>query len=942
MEKTKTYNFDKNFISQLVNYLQKNFIESSKYNLSSTAIIFGGKRPSLFVKRELAKRVGEGFYPPSFFSIDEFIRHIVEKRSKISYIPDLDACYTIYNITKKVAPEVLKNRKRFSQFLPWAREISSFIQELDLEKVENQQLGEIKKSAEIGYEIPNNINHLLKKIIFIRKKYHEKLQQEKRFSRGLMYLTASNIISEVELEEFNKVIFCNFYYLNKAEENVIKYLYENDKAILLFQKDNREWPVLKDNSDTFSCDITPRENKLSEPDLNIYKGFDIHSQTGIVRKILKDIDGLEDTIVVLPKTSNLIPLLSELSSQIDEFNVSMGYPLNRSTLYSLIQSIFEAQKSSKEEKYYAKDYLKVLTHPLVKNLMMLEEPYITRVIVHKIEEILSGMEETTLSGSLFIKLEDIENSSKLYPLVTTTLAKMGEDIEVEEIENVISHIHDFLFRKWERIENFTAVSNVVSKFLNLLVNKSFIANYPLNLKVVEKIFNINDELGNAVFKNEKFTQEEIFKILSNKLEGELVSFYGSPLKGLQILGLFETRALTFKNVIVMDMNESVLPKLRVYEPLIPREVMVSLGLNRSEQEEEIQRYHFMRLISSADNVHLVYNNHQEEEKSRFIEEILWNREKEEGAVKVVEQPQAKFRTEVMLGKEKIEKTPQMVEILKNFTFSASSIDTYLNCPLQFYYKYILRLEEKKEMLEEPESSEIGSFFHQFLEKAFTKFIGKEPVIDESFKHYFLEKFDKNFREKLAKRIGSESFLDKYVMEYRIEKFLEKEKERNIKEILSLEKQFFKNNIDINGEKFNFKCIVDRIDRLKDDSILIIDYKTGSSTKTPKSLNSLGKMKFERESIKNSIKSFQLPLYYSVVKRRYENNFLNAVLYSIKNLKLSPFIKKRDIGNSESVIQICLEALKYIIKEIVNSEVPFVADDTQPRRCEYCPFFYLCR
>ena len=85
-----------------------------------------------------------------------------------------------------------------------------------------------------------------------------------------------------------------------------------------------------------------------------------------------------------------------------------------------------------------------------------------------------------------------------------------------------------------------------------------------------------------------------------------MAFSGSPLKGLQILGLLETRSLSFDNVIVMDVNEGTLPKLRVYEPFIPREVMVNLKLNRLEQEEEIQRYQLMRLISSAQKVHLVY------------------------------------------------------------------------------------------------------------------------------------------------------------------------------------------------------------------------------------------------------------------------------------------------------------------------------------------------
>ena len=144
------------------------------------------------------------------------------------------------------------------------------------------------------------------------------------------------------------------------------------------------------------------------------------------------------------------------------------------------------------------------------------------------------------------------------------------------------------------------------------------------------MYDIVDEIRQAVFSEEPFPVEDLFKIFSEKIEREIVAFSGSPLKGLQILGLFETRALNFKHVIVMDVNEGVLPHVNLYEPLIPREVMISLNLDRLEQEEEIQRYQFMRLISSAKTVHLVYQESRDKERSRFVEELIWDAEKKCG------------------------------------------------------------------------------------------------------------------------------------------------------------------------------------------------------------------------------------------------------------------------------------------------------------------------
>ena len=109
----------------------------------------------------------------------------------------------------------------------------------------------------------------------------------------------------------------------------------------------------------------------------------------------------------------------------------------------------------------------------------------------------------------------------------------------------------------------------------------------------------------------------MFRIFMNKLDHKPIAFSASPLKGLQILGLLETRSLNFENVLILDVNENSLPKLKIYEPLVPREVMISLGLNRLEKEEEIQRYQFKRLLSGARKVYLIYEESSKKEKAGF-------------------------------------------------------------------------------------------------------------------------------------------------------------------------------------------------------------------------------------------------------------------------------------------------------------------------------------
>lgn len=945
MNKIITCDFGKNLIAEIANYLQDNFLKKNK-DLNKIAVIFSGKRPELFLKKELAARINNNYFPPCFFSIDNFIHYILSKTINYTQISSIDACYIIYQIILKNFPQILRGMTSFSMFLPWTREIASFIDELDIEDIENKNLKNIQSSAAIGYDVPESINILLQNIITIRDNYHYELNKRNAMSRGLIYNKASKIIHNIDLNEFENIIFCNLFYTHKTEQTIIKNLYNSGKTILFFQKDNNDWNSLKSIAKALNCDIT--SNTLSNPAYNIeiYKGFDTHSQVGIVRSnILKKIKDINKTVVVLPDPGTLIPLLSEITFATKEFNVSMGYPLKRSSVYALFKSIITAQKTKKDETYYTKDYLKVLLHPLIKNLNIISDPSITRVLNHKIEEILLGIEKTDLSNNIFVNLDLIENSQDICRLTQKTLIDDFNNqnfSETEKIKDLLIQLHNTAFRIWENINNFSDLCYAIDSFLYILINKSTACNYPLNSKIIEKIYDINDRLRQTEFINETFDKNDIFKIFDNMLERELISFKGSPLKGLQILGLLETRALSFENVIIMDANESLLPKLKPYEPLIPGQVMTELGLNRLEQEEEIQRYHFMRLIASAKNVYITYDNSEEKEKSRFIQQLIWNKQKEQNKIDVLPQLYAKFNMQVLPKKEKIKKTTQILNFLENIHYSPSSIDTYIACPMRFYYQYVLGLKEKEEILDEPAAKDIGNFMHKFLENIYLKFINIKPIFDNKFENSFFKEFNTQFDRNLKKMIGSDAFMVKDVISYRLKKFLYKEAERNIKKILSVEDPSFGQRLQFKKRNIQFKCRIDRIDQNNDNGILIIDYKTGGSAKTPVRFETLKTIEFNRETIKDKIHSFQLPLYYQFAKQKYKDTSLNAALYNLRQADLTFLFRGKEQELAEDIIKLYMDALEFIIEEIMDEKKDFEADESNEGLCEYCPFFYMCR
>lgn len=945
MDKVVAYDLSENFIRNLAGFVDENFIKKDK-DISRLAFVFGGQRPALFLKRELSGRFHKSFLAPRFFSIDEFAEYVVSRKDMFSKISDLEASFIIYRLAREKTPAILKGKETFAKFLSWAREILQFIEQLDLEDINVRSLEGIQKSAGIGYDVPPSINALLENIVLLRDAFHKVLLEKKSYGRGLIYLLASRTAAEADFQEFDKIFFCNFFYLHKTEETVIKSLCDRDKALVFLQGDPREWSVLDGVCKKLSCSLAPALKPAPDFDLTIQAGFDVHSQAALVREALKKIKSFEKTVVVLPEADNIIPLLSEIGSVCEDFNVSMGYPLRRSSLYSLFECVFKAQETKKEEAYYAKDYLQVLSHPLVKNLDLVGSPSATRILVHKIEEVLLGLEKTSLGGSLFVTLSQIEGLADLYELAFDTMKRMDIDVERKDLKSIVRQLHRAFFSSWENIGNFHEFSIGLADFLDLILKKSYLTKYPLNLKIAERIFSLQAELKNAAFSKERLPKEEIFKIFKDHLENEKVSFSGSPLKGLQVLGLLETRSLSFENVIVMDVNESLLPKIKIHEPLIPREVMVRLGLNRLEKEEEIQRYHFMSLLACAKNVLLVYEEGRDKERSRLIEDLVWRRQKSQKSLHVLAVAKAAFQVKVLTREIAARKKTQHIEFLKNFTFSATSINTYLACPLRFYYQYVLGLAEKEDLLDEPEARDIGTFIHELLEETFSRFVGARPRIDPAFRDHFFGVLDKKFDADFRRKMKSDAFLIREVLEFRLKRFLDNEAKRAVRQIIGVEK-VFTDNILLGGSAFKFKCKIDRIDRLDDDSLLIVDYKTGMGDIPLLSSERLDSVEFSRELIKERVRSFQLPLYYYFVRQQEKDASLNAALYFLKSFEKESgmkmlFSKGEDEDLKNKVLGFFMKALGFIVAEILDPAVPFKADQEDAYNCKNCAFFYLCR
>ncbi|MBZ0167435.1 MAG: PD-(D/E)XK nuclease family protein, partial [Candidatus Omnitrophica bacterium] len=573
------------------------------------------------------------------------------------------------------------------------------------------------------------------------------------------------------------------------------------------------------------------------------------------------------------------------------------------------------------------DYLRVLLHPFCKNFKMHYSAEVTRIMAHKIQDVLTGREEGYLSGSLFLELNEVLASDDIFALVKDMAENEHPEIHVETLVENLSGLHHVLFHSWEGVTSFAQFAATMTVFLDAFIQQSTLKNYPLNLNIANKIYQVLDEFSGAGFCAEQFPQDDLFKVFDQKISSEIVAFIGSPLKGLQLLGLFETRSLNFDHVIIMDVNEGVLPNLVIHEPLIPRDVMITLGLNRVELDEEIQRYQFMRLISAAKDVHLIYQQNKEKERSRFVEELLWEDQKKSGELRGQEARIPTFHIAAQAKIREVPKTPEIVAMLKSHCYSASSINTYLKNPLEFYYRYVLGLREQEDLLDEPEARQIGSFVHEFLEKVFRPYVHAKPVIDKAFIKDFESQFDQLFDERFSRSMKSDSFLLRSIVRERLRRFIQHEQEshdRQIEKILGLE-QRFEDSIPLAGEDIRFIYIVDRIDLMRDGTVMILDYKTGGQNLLPKKAVNWGALDPNRETILEHVRSFQIPLYFHYLRNKFPEERINAALYNLRTLDISALITDRTKEPFEEIDRAFMRLLDVVMAEILDINVNFVED-----------------
>jgi ATP-dependent helicase/nuclease subunit B len=934
------------FISSSENLVEKvaEHLVGIERDYSSSLVVFPGKRPSHFLRKVLADKEKSSFIPPVIFSIDELIEHVYDESLGLGgrKLEAIDAISILYGI-HAASPDHLgkENFLTPDTFFPVGVKLYNDLEELFIEGIPSKKVREIDSIA--GENIPEPTAKRLQSLSYFYETLYNRIEEGHFSTRSSRYRAVSENIERLNLDRFKRVILAGFFALTESEKKIFRSLLERENTLFILQEGEGMKKKVSDLGIT-----AVKKFDAAQPEIHCYKSPDSHGQVLGVSTLLKNrLDKKErfdeSTVIVLPSPESLLPLFHQALSLLDpeNYNVSLGYPLQRTPLFGFFNNLMEVVSSMDGDRLYVPHYLEFILHPYTKNIYFQGRADITRILFHAMEETL-----TEKRTQKFLSLSDLENGEAIIHSIEAKVLPVERDISLKMMRQHLKAIHTHTIRKMLSFQDVGDFARKLKEVVEYLYQNSTARLHPFFYPYSESFIAQLDILSRSLMKEIQFQEVgSYFTLFKKYIMTSYTPFPGTPLRGMQVLGFLETRNLKFENVLFLDVNEGIIPDTAREDSLLPFKARQRLGLPTYLDREEIMSYYFNTLISGAKEAHLFYIENGEKEKSRFVERLLWERQKKEGKrdikgfVKTI-QYAVNLRDK---NPRPMNKSFEMIKFLAEYSFSATCLNTYLYCPLQFYYEYVLGLREREVVSEEFEKEEIGSFVHFVLSDYFKGRIGS--VLTE--KELSLKEFDKifhrHFEEQYGKDPAGEIYLLGNQVKRHLEDFIKNYQVPKIKEfqtkILSLEQR-----IDVKKNFFKLGARLDRVEK-RGERTVIIDYKT-SANKNYLVIN-YNKLDLKnRDSWSEAIGSLQLPFYlitYSTLTGEKPENidcmFLLLGKTRIDSDMEVPLFKnenefKENVANLTKVIF-------SLLREIANPDQPFEPTIDPKKNCTRCAYGYIC-
>ena len=938
-------------------------------DLSRTVLVFPNKRANLFFNEYLAEESDQPIWSPAAMSISDLLQ-------KLSVQKTGDPIRLVCELYK-VFKEETESRETLDDFYFWgellisdfddvdknmvdADKLFSNLQDLknlmdDYEFLDEEQEEAIRQffqnfSIERRTELKEKFISLWDKLGIIYHRYREKLAELGIAYEGMLY---RNVIEQLDTDrlKYDKYVFVGFNVLNKVEKEFFQKLQKAGKAMFYWDYDLfYTQRISKHEAGEFiKRNLIDFPNELPESYFDIFRkpkkiryisASTENAQARFLPEWVKatqthttQIVSEKENAIVLCNEALLLPVLHSIPQDVQNVNITMGFPLAQTPVYSFINAAMELQTNGYRPdtgRFTYEAVSKILKHPYTRQL----SDHATRLE------------------------RELTKTNRFYPL-PSELKKDGFLTILFTPQSNIRELCDYLLRLIKSISILYRKEGEYDDIFNQLYRESI---FQSHLKI--------NRLYSLIESGELSVRTDTLKRLITKvLTASNIPFHGEPAIGLQIMGVLETRNLDFRNLIMLSLNEGQLPKAGGESSFIPYNLRKAFGMTTIEHKNAVYAYYFYRLIQRAENITLLYNTSSDGlnrgEESRFMLQLL------------VEGPHEITREYLEAGQSpqntleiQIEKTPEILRRLycaydtaqpESVILSPSALNTYLDCRLRFYYRYVAGLKTPDEVSAEIDSALFGTIFHLSAQLAYTDLTANGKMIQ---------------REDLERLLRDEIKLQGYVDQaFKQELFKVAPEEKpeyngvqliNSKVIVSYLKQLLRNDLQYTpfemvamekkvSEKITIQTAlgpltlrlggtIDRMDA-KEGTLRIVDYKTGGSPKIPANIEQLFT---PSETRPNYI--FQTFLYAAIMSRKQPLMVAPALLYIHRaaSESYSPVIEmgeprkpKIPVNNFAFFEDEFRERLQALLEEIFDENELFTQTE-DIKKCAFCDFKAICK
>jgi RecB family exonuclease/RNAse (barnase) inhibitor barstar len=910
-------------------------------NPDAFTIVFPNRRSALYFRKHLSGFFTKPVFGPELLTLEDFIAGLVQAR-----IPErLQLVYRLYKAYVKVTGW----DEPFDSFYYWGSMLLRDFDEIDKHLVNPDHIfkdlsNQKELDAAFDYltdeqkKFLNNFwsgfadSHTAHRTRFIElwrhlsAVYHafqENLRNEHLTYEGRLYRDVAERIHAFQ-PPARQLVFVGFNALTTAQEKIITHAITQWNALIFWDIDeyyvHSEWqeaglffrtykahPVL---ARTFPADVPAHFRRPKQ--LKIFGAPQATGQAKILAQALHEAlqNGMhpDDAVIVLPDEKLLLPVLHAISDQVKKLNVSVSYPLRLTPVVSLVEQIASLHTHYSKETFGTKQVLALLSHPYLRAICADEQR--------------GFIKEITRNNCIRLSASVFRGSSAI-------IQQIFRPVQPDEIVGYLSETLQML-----------AGQDVISQ-----LDREYIAQTRrLLLELVEI--------------PEVFTSWDAFMLIFRQLINETrIPFAGEPLQGLPVIGMLETRNLDFKYVFILSVNEGALPPFRNSGSYLPYSLRKAYGLPVAGHDEAISAYLFYRLMQRASHVTMLYTTEPDElgrgEMSRFLQQLLL-----ESAVR----PQPVIVTNPLqphpVYPVSIEKTDEVWQQLmerhngnwKGQGLTPTALFSYLACRLQFYFRYVLGIREAAKIEEDIDARLSGTVLHDTMElfyKGLAEKKGSNLVEPEDLKESdsrlraaLDEAFRKAYGLAAAGAVvyeGSQLILMEVINRF-AQRVIELDRDYAPFEILGTERGDFRYRFKVPHTNLEAEVggKIDRIDQ-KNDTVRIIDYKTGRDELKFKSLEEL----FARDRHQGKAE-FQVLLYALLFARSYTGHGAHRIVPGIMGRK-QIFGENFDFGLAGDVRPMLHEfeaRLKEMVGELFNRDIPF-SQTANLETCKYCAYKQIC-